>query len=310
MTDLTLALTPLLVLLILALFRFTGCKPFGSSEPDPAPSPTSPPAAPPPPATYETLIGSTVGFAAHWRLNETGGNVAAVLGALSPAANGKYVTGMPAGSGLKQGQPGVMNHKDSNDFAPEFDGTAAYVEVPFNEPLNPLKKVPGFSIELWVKPNPDLGTVTQVVISSHRVDTQQGYEIALVKRPNEVHQQIRARVFSSAAAAPSEVTVQPPSPGDPKEWRYIVMTFEGAATGPGKLSLYVRLAKAAFPFLGSPTAATYDEVTKTNPATLRFGSSHRPGQNDGNFFAGRIDEVAFYNGALAPSDIASHFNWF
>jgi hypothetical protein len=43
-------------------------------------------------------------------------------------------------------------------------------------------------------------------------------------------------------------------------------------------------------------------VTATSPATLRFGSSHRPNQDAGNFFAGLLDDVAFYNAALKQAD--------
>ena len=120
MNELLIVLTPLIVLLILALFRFTACTPFGeeaapaSTTPTPTPTPT--------PATYEQLIAGTTGFAAHWPLNETGGNVATVLGPLSPSANGKY-EGTPLSANLKFGQDGARHVKDTSDLAPEFLGT-------------------------------------------------------------------------------------------------------------------------------------------------------------------------------------------
>src|SRR4051812_14893487 len=100
MNELLIALTPLIVLLILALFRFTACPKFGTQE-TAAPAGGTPPT--PVPLTYEQLVASTMGFAAHWPLNETGGNVATVLGPLNPSANGKYL-GTPLSTNLKFGQ--------------------------------------------------------------------------------------------------------------------------------------------------------------------------------------------------------------
>jgi Concanavalin A-like lectin/glucanases superfamily len=310
MNDPVIVLTPLLVLLILALFRFTGCKPFSTTptaDPPPAgPPPGGPPAAP---LTYAQIVAATLGFTAHWRLNETSGNVATVLGPLNPGANGVYKTG-PAGAGLTLGQPGALSQKDSKDFAPELDGTAAYVEVPFNAPLNPGGTLQ-FSVELWVKPNPALGPNNQIVISSHKGDATNGlgYEIALIKKNNEPHQQVRARVFSNALPTPSEVTVQP-NQGDPAEWRHIVWTYAGKPGAPGDMKLYVRIAKSSGPFQGGPGAAAYVNVSPTNPVPLRFGAGHQQQGGPGNFFAGRIDEVAFYNVVLPQADIDKHFQAF
>jgi hypothetical protein len=292
--TLLVVITPLVVLLILTLFRFSGCKSFGSSD-----VPTTPTTPAP---TYATVVAGTNGFTAHWRLNEIGGNIASVLGPLSPQANGTYNTGNPAGTGMKLGQPGVL----TDDFAPELLATAGYVEVNFVPALNPQNTL-SFSIELWVKPNPDIGGETQVVISSHRGDVDRGYEIALVKRPNEPHQRIRGRLFPGAGGTPMEVTI-PPTGGDPTERRYIAMTYQGTASGTGTLTLHVKLAKTVNWFLNTVTGAGYTNVSSAGPATLRFGANHRNNQTPANFFGGRIDEVAFYNTVLTQPDRDSHFN--
>ncbi len=312
MNDPLLILTPLMVLLILALIRFTGCKPFGGSDAvTPSTGPGQTPGVPPPPVvppTYEQLVAGIKGFAAHWRLAETGGNVAAVLGPLNPQAQGQYVTGNPAGTGLKLGQQGALFDKTKSDLAAEFLGTAAYVEVPFVGTLN-TGNILSFSVELWLKPDPALGPATQVVISSHRVDTKHGYEIALVKRDNETHQQLRGRVFSPTATNPTEVSIQPvQADGDPKAWRYVVLTYEGAPTGLGTLTLHVRLAKSTSRFQDVATGASYVNVTSATPSTLRFGANHKSNQNADNFFAGRIDEVAFYNVVLTQQQRDDHFD--
>jgi hypothetical protein len=301
MSDPAILLTPILVLLILALFRFTGCKPFSSAPADPVPS--SPPAPPP---TYQEVIAATSGFAALWPFNETGGNQAIVVGPLAPAANGEY---KPAGAGAPKigQQPGVLSKPTdkTKDSAPELDGVDDYIEVPFHPLLNTNAS---FSVELWAKPNPDAGNQEQVLISSHKIDstTKRGYEIALVKKTGEPHQQVRARVFSTGAALTAgEVTVQP-NQGNKTDWRHIVMTYQVAAGG-NKLTLYVRVAGFINPFKGGPAAAVYENVLGSNATSLRFGAGHQQGPNPRDFYVGLIDNVAFYNAALSEADIENHF---
>ena len=320
MSEIVMLLTPLLVLIILAVVRFTGCSSF-TSAPDPPKTVTGPPlviappdAVPPPttPVTYEDTIKNTAGFAALWPLNETGGNVANVVGPLNPGANGVYTTrgGVPAGSGYTIGKNGVLFHKDSKDFAPLFDGTASYVEVPFNGPLNPVKTVPGFTIELWVKPDPAFAGATQVVLSSHRFDAannQQGFEIALIKNAAQPNHQIRGRVFGNAAAGQA---IAQPLQGDPAEWRHIVFTYEISPTQGPTVTMQVRLAKSAGPFKDGPHSCSYESVITAKSSTLRFGAGHGMGQSPDNFFSGQIDNVAFYNAVLPQSEIDKHFNMF
>jgi hypothetical protein len=324
MNDQLIVLTPLVVLLLLAVFGFTGCSSFSAAPEAPAPPTTPDPGGNPqpggtpsgqPPATaptYKQVVAATPGFLAHWPLDEMGGNVAYQVNPMLTGADGSYVTGVPSGTGVTLGTPGVLSHKDPLNFAPEFDGSVAYVELQQYQPtLNPPNAAGvGFSVELWIKPNLALGADTQTVISSHRVDPgnkQRGYEIDVVRVPNEPHQQVRARVF--AAGAQTEVTAQPTATnGNPDDWRHVVLTYDGGS--PGSVSLFVRVAKNASLFKGGPVAGAYDNVTSANPAKLRFGASHGLGDVAGSFFAGRIDEVAFYSSVLSQADIDGHFNQF
>ena len=333
MNETLIFVTPLLALLILAAaFGFSGCGVVLPHPQDPPPEEQKPPekkkpweqgvVTPPPtsvvgplfpaPETYEDIVKAAPGFAAFWPLNETGGNIAYDVGPLNPATNGIYrtVTGAPAGSGLKLGDLGVLAHKET-DYAPTFFGSAGYVEVQFAAQLNPAKMVPGFTIELWVKPNPAQGADTQVIVSSHRVvsaTVQQGYEIALVKVAGQTNQQVRARVYNNTAT-PGQAAVVPLQ-GDPTEWRHIVMTYRfNAATG-GSVSVYVRLAKSAGAFVEGPFNGTYEPVISTASTTLRFAAGHGVGQGLASFFAGQIDNVAFYNAALDQAEIDKHFKMF
>ncbi len=314
-------LTPVLIIVVLALFRFTGCTSFTAAEApeDPKkvagpPLVVAPPDKPPPPTTptYQDVVAATPGFAALWPLNETGGNVANAVGPLSATAQGVYFsrTGAPAGSGYKIGLAGVLSPKEAGDFAPEFDGTVAYIDVPFNAPLNPAKMA-GFTVEVWIKPNP-AATSPQVVISSHRNDSagaQQGYEIVLTKDAAQAHHAIRARVYGNISP-PTEAVVQPVG-GDPAEWRHVLLVYEiKAGIGP-TLTVIARIAKTANPYKNGPHSAAYEPVTSAKPTSLRFAAGQvMTTQLSENYFAGRIDNIAFYNAVLPQSEIDKHFNMF
>lgn len=317
MSHTVILLTPLIVLLIVAVFGFTGCSHFTAADDPPETVKNPPPVVTPPDpvikpaASYEDLVKKTAGFAAFWPFNEAGGNIANVVGPLNPGANGLYVApGVPAGNGYKVGQQGLLFSKDNTDLAPTFDGTAGYVEIPFQGPLNPDKKVPGFTIELWAKPNPNAGPATQILISSHRNDgagAEQGYEIALVKNAAQPNQQIRGRVFANGAM--TEMLVQPLG-GDPAEWRHIVMTYEPGTSVQRTVSLVVQIGKTANPFKDGPHSAAYEAVLVSKASSLRFGAGHAVGQAAGQFFAGQIDNVAFYNAVVPQTELDKHFNAF
>lgn len=315
MSAVMLWLTPFLVLVLVAVFaRFTGCgRHLGGDDEIPLPERKHPPEEtqkPPTPAgqAYIAEVQKATGFAALWPLNEVGGSLADEIGSLN--ADGTYTTAAgTAGSGFSLGKEGSLFHKDSKDFAPEFDGTAGHIDVPFKAQLNPVNS--SFSIELWVKPTPNTGPQTQVLVSSHRFDSaskQQGYEIALISDPSETNQEVRARTFAGGTIG--EVSVQPFGTEDPAEWRHIVMTYEGTSPTGGNLSLLVRVAKTNNPYNAPAKAVSYEAVTSMADSTLRFAACHEQGQSAENFFAGRIDNVAFYNGVLAQADIDKHFGMF
>jgi hypothetical protein len=309
-TEPLVLLAPLLLLLIFVWFGFTGCvgsDPDISSDPPPAP-PATPPApggtAPAPPSTgggpapaaYETLVKSTPGFTSLWRLNESGGNVARDSGPLSPATDGRYSAG-----GVTLGQAGALQHKDPADFAPALDGASGYVEVAYDARFNPAAAL-AFSVELWARPTPGGGAATQVLVSSHFIDPtkDRGYEIALLRVAGQTQPTIRGRLFTSSGA-PDEITVVA-TQGAADAWRHIVMTYDGAGK---KLNLYVGIAGVAAAFIAPPmTGVSYQP---NGSATLRFGAGHRQAPGPVNFYAGQIDEVAFYAAALTPAQIAAHF---
>ncbi|HVF38656.1 MAG TPA: LamG-like jellyroll fold domain-containing protein [Gemmatimonadaceae bacterium] len=307
--------TPLLVLLILAVFRFTGCSSF-SSAPTPPTTVTGPPLviAPPdtpppvPTDTYQDIISKTPGFAALWPLNEMSGtNQAKVVGPLAGMADGTYTARPPAtpGTGYSVGVSGLQFPKVMDDRAGAFDGSVAFIEVQFNPILNPSKTVPGFTVELWAKPNPAVGGPTQVLVSSHRFDSagvQQGYEIALIKGGQQI-QQVRGRVFANGAMGTA--TVQALA-GGAADWRHIVLTWELSQTLGPIVSVQVRLAGQGT-FKDGPHGGPYEAVTAAKPSSLWFAAGHGVGQVPENLYYGVIDNVAFYNGVLSQAEIDKHF---
>ena len=335
MSNAMILLTPVLVFLIIALLGFVGCGDVLPQDADPEPDPSKPPPEkkpfepggpvgppkgpylPPPAATYEELVTKTAGFAALWPLDEISGLTAAVVGGLSPGANGVYKDvsgGMPVAGSYSLGKQGVLFPKDSKDLGAEFTGTGTFIEVPFQGQLNPGPGVGGFSVELWVKPDPGIGADRGVVVSSHNFETvakQQGYEIGFLKVAGQAHHQIYARVYSGTGATQSEVSVQPLA-GDPTEWRYVVFTFEYIlGTGP-VIRLYVQLLNATdvYEKTNSDPTVAYENVTSAKPATLRFAGSHPPISGGGvALFAGRLDNIAFYNVPLSAGDIQSHYGF-
>lgn len=323
MSDFTILLTPLLTFVVVALCGFVGCSSFASVDPwpgekpveeeqPPEPPPENPPEDPPtpkPPPTYEEVIEATPGIAALWLLNETTGNQALeAVGSIIPAAHGEYITdpAAPAGGGYDLGEAGVLNPQDAGDFAPYFNGTGSYIEVPFRGPLNPDPAAPGFSVELWVMPDPNAGADRHVLVSSHHHETdteQQGYEIGLLKVAAQTHQKVYARVYSGTGATFTEVSVQPLD-GAADEWRHIVFTYEGGAAA--SIRLRVQLLKSTGAYAANPVAASYENVTLAKQSTLRFAANH-PAVAGLALLAGRIDNIAFYNAPLSDGDIQAHF---
>lgn len=332
MSSTMILLTPLLVLVLVSLFGFVGCSSFSGvpAEPEqtevdpdpkrePDPDPVTPPVpTPAPPQTYQGLVTNTKGFEAFWPLDETSGNVAAVVGPLSPSANGEYksVTGNPPALGsYSLGKFGVKaSPANTLDFAAEFAATEAFLEVPFVPSLNPTPMGIGFTIELWAKPDVNAGSDRGGLVSSHHFDSassQQGYEIGVLKVAGRAHQQVYARVYGGAAATISEISVQPDDiDGDPSDWRHIVLKYEFVAGTGYVLRLRVRILNGAKVYSKeSTTPILYEQVTSAKSSTLRFGGTHLPPPGTSALFAGQLDNIAIYDAPVPDSDLDAHYSF-
>ena len=335
MSNAFIILTPIFIFLVVALVGFVGC---GELLPNDAPleeeeqppedkkpkkpwdpagpvsgAPTSP-YLPALPANYEEAVTGIKGFAAFWPLNEMSGKTVAYVGNLTPAANGEYKNAAGADPGIGSytpGKQGVLFAKDMSDLSVEFAGTEAFIEVPFVPALNPAPSVPGFSIELWAKPNPAAGADRGVLVSSHHFDSttsQQGYEIGLLKVQGQPHHQVYARVYAGEAMTLSELTLQPVD-GDPAAWRHIVFRYAFVAGSGYVLQLRVQvLNTATVNKAQSTTPILYENVTSTKPSTLRFAGSHLPPPGGSAVFAGQLDSIAFYNAVVDDGDFDNHYS--
>lgn len=308
MGETLILLTPVLVLLIIVVFGFTGCgEPFTSEETEEEPPPTEPPEEPPGPK-YAELVESTPGFVALWPMNESAGKtIAPALG--PPNIDGVYMPGATPGS------PGALVNKDPYNFAPSLDGTTGYVEVPFSPLLNVQGGMGGlpFSVEVWVKPAEAIPPGTeQMVISSHHtsdVGNQRGYEIALIG--TGANATVRGRVFWTDPPFVTNVDITP-AQGDPLAWHHIVLTHSGSGAAGNVLGLYVSVAGVAGTTHDTESNAEYREVQAggAGERPLRFGAGHLPTGEPEKFFKGFIDEVAYYDGVLGLTDVEQHFQAF
>jgi hypothetical protein len=313
--DALVLLTPLAVLMVIVWFGFVGCGSFGttpaapgtpSPTPETPPPPATPPATPPPPPTpyKDVLAKQTPGFVAHWPLDEKSDDKAFVNGPLAPTAHGRY--SLP---GVTLGQPGALSEK--GNVAALFDGTKGYVEVAYHGSLNPSAGL-SFSIELWMKPMAGAPVENRVLVSSRQArsaNQRRGYDILVVRNvPQPV---IRARVFAPNI---NETEVDVPLTEE-NAWHYVVCTYRGGANA--KLSLWVGVSGVSNPTeTTNNTNVAYEPIEAPpqpppapQPAdtTLRFGAGHKPNGEAQSFFAGWLDEIAFYNEELKKEHVEAHF---
>jgi len=297
MSETLILLAPLILFVIVVLFGFTGC---GGEDFTSRDGPSEEPETPEP---YNKAIEATTGFLALWPMNETSGTIASATSMLANI-DGVYQLGATPGS------EGALFHKEPNaNFAPDLDGTAGYVEVPFNAQFNPSSD-PRFSVELWAKPAaPVPAGVEQILVSSHHTSAggnNRGYEIVLVGS-GAGEAIVRARVFHTNDGITS-VDVTPAST-DPSAWRHIVLTYDGPVN---TLRLYVTVTGTVFDKTPHESTGNYSPVQAggAGERPLRFGAGHLPAGDPEKFFAGRIDEIAFYQQVLPDVTVEDHFNLF
>jgi hypothetical protein len=134
-----------------------------------------------------------------------------------------------------------------------------------------------FSLEAWVRPTTIDGTSRRIV--SKALGGLQGYELFVNSGSGLVFQRIAGSTNSVTASAPPLTS-----------WSHVVATYDGTT-----MRLYVNGSLANS---GASALSLLD-----NAATLRLGNSALGTEG----WAGDLDDVAVYSGALSAAQVQNHF---
>jgi hypothetical protein len=209
---------------------------------------------------YKGAVQDHPNIAGYWRLSEEPGEPTAFDG--TGVNNGTYV------GGVLLGQPSLL--ASDADMAAQFDGSTAYVELPFI-----LDASAPFTVECWVRPQALEGHPTMV---AQRGGT--GRKLLFVHNEGEFASNLGGTTFFSGFTVALDTTY------------YVVLTYAGGTDG--AWVFYVD---------GFETAAgTVTGEPETDGWLIGADKSLETG-----FWNGTIDEVAVYNTALDASTIEAHF---
>lgn len=241
---------------------------------------------PPPPATYEQAVRrETTGVLSYWRLSETAPEQRA-LDSVDGHNPGTYQGGVTLGT------PGPLPPAQGPDTAARFDGASAFVRLGAEPRL-----AAGFTIEAWIKPDPDPTPATnQVIFTCLHLPTPSalaGFALALVSpgHPTDIPG-VHAVLGTGQSPDPVEAVIPLPN-GPGSDWQHLAFTYDGAI-----LMLY-RNGVA-----GEPVPSARHARAPDTP--LRIGAARAANDSPGFFFTGHIDEVALYARALTGADIDAH----
>jgi hypothetical protein len=225
-------------------------------------------------AAYRDVVIGTPGLVSYWRLDETGGTLAADQLGANP---GTYVNA-PA-----LGVPGALLW--DSDPAAAFDGGSQCVvagAASFGTPSS-------VTVEVWVaiaatKP----GGWIHFLVTDSANDFNEGFMLGI----NAAN-----APFASFASAGAQALPAATNPLGLNTWHHLVSTFEGST---GAALLYVDGQLAGTDRLDAGIGYSAD-------AGLVLGSQYKPYLQEERFLVGALDEVALYSRALTPTEIAAHY---
>lgn len=224
----------------------------------------------------QVLSHNPVGY---WRFNETtappAGDAAVNSGSLGASATGYYQgTASHPVAGALTGRA---------DTAAWYDGTAGSITaVPYLEAMNPSG---AFTIEAWLQPAVALeGTALTAALSCGNFgDPRSGWLI--YQSPTGWN----FRMYNQAGLATS-ANITGGSAPTPFTWYHVVAVYDGAN---------------AFVYVNGQQAAT---AAVPSYVSGRSGKFYIGGRADNSFWwNGGADEVALYDKALTPAEIAAHY---
>lgn len=230
-------------------------------------------------ATHSAIVNAD-SPEAYWRLDESSGSTADD----QIGSNDGTYTGT-----LTYGVAGALPN-DSNT-AIEFDGASGYASVPYAAGLNPQGP---FSVEAWVMPSqiPNSAGTPCPLSSAQFNNDRSGWQI---RERDTGWQFVLYNHIGSGVANNGIANTAVGGVPATNSWTHLVGVYDGTTT-----TLYVN--GVAYSSSAAGYVANYnDGVNAPGPFTIGARSSLN------NNFAGRVDEVAFYNRALTATEVTSHY---
>ena len=186
-------------------------------------------------------------------------------------ASGHNLDGL-AGGGVTANQPGALGNNP--DAALGFNGTTGYVSLGDPTVLQPQQ----VSVEAWVNTTSTPGSLNTIV-------RKRGYGYDLYVNQNGKPS------FNIIDSNVNVYTVTGPGSVADGHWHYLVGTYNGS-----QVCLYVDGVAAGACHAAGAIYYSSDMV-----------AIGRDGGYAGNYFAGRIDEVAIYGRVLTAAEIQGHY---
>jgi hypothetical protein len=289
---------PFALLAIVLLLCFVGCDElFGLDEVrDPTPF-----------HKYTDTILAEPTLVAYWSLGEAAGETTAVD--LKAGRNGAYLSQVlpddpafpsaatPDPPVLKLGENGIVvgdtvpPHDDSSAQTTCIEVNGGYVSVPFDAALNPTK-ADGFTIEAWVTVGwspADTAATRSIMTSFDTVGGLRGY--ALWASP--------LNIWEGAVGTGSGITFMSGSEVIFDATSHLVLTYEVDPMDPMvfRLRLFVD---------GEQRTTVQTDYQPSTQSRLFIGAGGTDLPEPRGPWAGKIQCVALYKGALSPKRVAEH----
>ncbi len=230
------------------------------------------------PYNVAVLLDDPVGY---WRLDEEGETA---FDSSGNNINGTYF------GGVNRNQEGAL--VDDANPAPFFDGTTGYVEIPDSDFID-FGTNEDFTITAWIKASPeqlDTEAGDNDVIEKWS-GAPEGYPY-VIRYLNQSGKILAAR-YDGFVANSNNPTVNSIVSVDDGQFHHIAFIKEGST-----LSLYVD------GVLKDTSIDTTNRPTQNNSPLFL---ARRGGNAFDNFFRGSIDEVAIYDSALSPDEVAAQY---
>lgn len=176
-------------------------------------------------------------------------------------------------NGRNRGAISVSDRFEKPNSAYQFDGSSAFIEIPFSDSLNLENE---YSISIWVKP--DKYSISGSIIAKNEPSNDQ-YFLFYESAGNVMFEQNNRDSWKRTTKKL-----------DGNEWNHVVVVANN-----GKIFIYIN---------GEiDYASPYNTMaTQKNYSNILIGSSGRS-TSDGKYFKGLLDDIRIYNRGLSREEI-------